>query len=181
MQLLTRTLVALSIAASTFGAILKRDVPTILADISDISTQVTTLDNAINAFPDSGGSLTSALAIHNDAVALLDSVNTATDDTTANGAFSEADGQSILDAVAAIEPTILDALSAIAEKQPAFAALPIGGIPALVLQDLQNLDAATTAFSNALIDNAPADLVAQATDIQTTIGDAFDTAIAAYS
>jgi len=61
MQLLTRTLVALSIAASTFGAVLKRDVPTISADIDDISTQVTALDNAINAFPDSGGSLTSAL------------------------------------------------------------------------------------------------------------------------
>ncbi|THU93634.1 hydrophobic surface binding protein [Dendrothele bispora CBS 962.96] len=181
MQLLTRTFVALSIAASTFGAVLKRDVPTILADISKISSQVTTLDNAINAFPDSGGSLVNALAIHTDATNLVSSVNTATSDTTANGAFNEADGQTILNAVQAIEPTILDALTAIAAKQPAFAALPIGGIPALVLQDLKNLDAGTTAFSNALIANAPADLVPQATDIQTTIGNAFDTAIAAYS
>ncbi|KAF5369072.1 hypothetical protein D9758_003054 [Tetrapyrgos nigripes] len=181
MQLLSRSLVALSIAASTFGLVLKRDVTTILSDISNIGTQVTSLDNNINAFPDSGGSLAAALAIHNDAVALNSAVGTATTDTTSNGAFSEADGQSVLSAVEGIEDTILDTLSAIVAKHAAFAALPIGGIPALVLQDLKNLDASTTAFSGALIANAPADLVSEATEIQSTIGTAFDTAIAAYS
>ncbi|KAF9027866.1 hypothetical protein BDZ89DRAFT_951883 [Hymenopellis radicata] len=95
-------------------------------------------------------------------------------------AFSEADGTTILASVEAIEPTILHALTGIAAKQPAFAALPIGGIPALVLQDLQNLDAGTAAFADALIAKSPADLVAEANEIKSTIGDAFDTAIAAY-
>jgi hypothetical protein len=35
-----------------------------------------------------------------------------------------------------IEPIIIDALNAIITKKPAFAALPVAGIPALVKSDL---------------------------------------------
>ncbi|KAJ6576064.1 hydrophobic surface binding protein [Mycena vulgaris] len=159
----------------------KRDVALVKADIAKITTQVTTLDNAIEAFPLTGGSLVNALAIHTDATSLITTLNTATTDTTANGALAEADGRTILTSVEAIEPTILDALSNIVVKKPAFAALPIGGLPALILQDLKNLKTATVAFSAALVANAPADLVAEATTVQTTITAAFDPAIAAYT
>lgn len=55
----------------------------------------------------------------------------------------------------AFEPTILDALSQIVAKKPAFVALPVGGIPALILSDLQALSAATSSFETALIAAAP--------------------------
>ncbi|KAF5369073.1 hypothetical protein D9758_003055 [Tetrapyrgos nigripes] len=74
-------------------------------------------------------------------------------------------------------------LNAIVAKHSALA-VPVSGvsgIPALVLRDWKTLNASTTAFSNALIANAPADLVSAATEIPSTIGAAFDTAIAAYS
>ncbi|KAJ7663631.1 hypothetical protein B0H17DRAFT_905184, partial [Mycena rosella] len=69
----------------------------------------------------------------------------------ATGALGETVGRIILSAVEAFEPTILDALTQIAAKQPVFAAFPIGGIPALILQDLQTLKTDTVAFANALI------------------------------
>lgn len=53
------------IAALVTGAIsvphAKRDVAQVESDIASISTQVTTLDNDINAFPATGGSLLNAL------------------------------------------------------------------------------------------------------------------------
>ncbi|KAK0461274.1 hydrophobic surface binding protein [Desarmillaria tabescens] len=171
----------LSVVTASSALITKRTVAQVEADIANIATQVNALDSSIKAFPDTGGSLISALAIHSSATSLISTLQTATTDTTATDAFSESDGATILAAVEGFEPTILDALTAIVEKQPAFQALPIGGIPALVLQDLQNLDSGTTAFSNALIAKSPADLLDQANEIKTTIADAFDTAISAYS
>ncbi|KAF7300049.1 Hydrophobic surface binding protein [Mycena kentingensis (nom. inval.)] len=176
-----RLLTIATVAAAAFGNVLPRDAATVKTDITNIAAQVTTLDNNINAFPASGGTLTAALAIHNSAVALISTINGATTDATNAGAFSEDDGAEILASVEAIEPTIFDALEQIVVKKPAFQALPIGGLPALILQDLTNLKTSTVAFANALIADSPADLVDEATTLRDDIAAAFDTAIAAYS
>ncbi|KAJ7769452.1 hydrophobic surface binding protein [Mycena metata] len=178
---ITRFLSVLSVAAVGLALSLKRDVAKVESDIATISTQVTTLDNAIEAYPTSGGTLVAALGIHTDATNLVTTLNGATTDATANGALDETDARTILNSVEALEPTILDALTDIVVKKPAFAALPIGGIPALILQDLKNLKTATVAFAGALISAAPADLTAEATQLQNNITAAFDPAIAAYS
>jgi len=60
-----------------------------------------------------------------------------------------------LNAVQGLEPAIISTLDDIVDKKPAFVALPIGGIPALVLQDLENLSASTVTFENALISKSP--------------------------
>lgn len=180
-QISTGLLLLFSVVTASSALVTKRTVAQVESDITNIATQVNALDSSIKAFPDTGGTLLSALAIHSSATSLLSTIQTATTDTTATAAFSEGDGATILAAVEGFEPTILDALTAIVAKQPAFQALPIGGIPALVLQDLQNLNSGTTAFENALIAKSPADLLAQANDIKTSIGNAFTTAIAAYS
>ncbi|KAK0212851.1 hydrophobic surface binding protein [Desarmillaria ectypa] len=180
-QIPTALVLLLSVVTASFALVTKRTVAQVEADIANIATQVNALDNSIKAFPNTGGSLISALAIHSSATSLISTLQTATTDTTATAAFSENDGATILASVEAFEPTILDALTAIVAKRPAFQALPIGGIPALVLQDLHNLNSGTTAFSNALIANSPADLLDQANGIKSTIGNAFDTAIATYS
>ncbi|KAJ7637249.1 hydrophobic surface binding protein [Mycena polygramma] len=172
-------LVSLSLVAASLATPVKRTVAQVEADIASISTQVTTLDNDISAFPASG--LAGALSIHTAAGTLESTLNTGTSDVTATGTFSEADGTTILHAVEAIEPTILDALSQITAKQADFAALPIGGLPALILQDLKTLKTDTDAFAAALIAAAPADLKTEATTISTNIDAGFDTAIAAYS
>ncbi|KAJ7162791.1 hydrophobic surface binding protein [Mycena crocata] len=176
-----RLVTVFSAVASGLALSVKRDVATVKADIAKITTQLNTLDAAINAYPLTGGTLLAALTIHTDATNLISTLNTGTTDVTSTGPLAEDDGRTILTSVEAIEPTILDALTAIVAKKPAFQALPIGGIPALILQDLTNLKASTVAFAGALIANAPADLVDEATQLQNNIIAAFDPAIAAYS
>ncbi|KAF8993608.1 hypothetical protein BDQ17DRAFT_1431585 [Cyathus striatus] len=135
------------------------------SDISSISSQVSVLDNAITALPNTGASLLNALAIQTDVTNLATAIDKGTTDV--NGVspkpFSEADGNTILAAIAA------------------FQGLPIGGIPALVRQDLETLNASTSAFENALIASAPTDLKTQAAAIKSVIDAAFSSAIAAYS
>ncbi|KAF5324335.1 hypothetical protein D9619_011311 [Psilocybe cf. subviscida] len=156
-------------------------VANVLSDISTVSTDVTNLNNAINAF--SGSNLIAALAIHTDAGTLTSAVNKATTDSNALTPLpiSESDGQSILNAVTAIKPTILSALTGIVAKKAALTALPVGGIPALVKSDLASLNTATSAFEAALIAKAPADLKSSASALQSSINAAFATAIAAYA
>ncbi|KAJ7027979.1 hydrophobic surface binding protein [Mycena alexandri] len=177
----SRLLLSFSLLAVGLASPVKRTVAQVEADIASISSQVTTLDNAINAFPATGGSLTAALAIHTDATNLETTLNKGTTDVKATGTVDDADGNTILNSVTAFEPTILDALKGIAAKEPAFAALPIGGIPALILADLKTLRTDTGAFAQALIAAAPADLKSEATTIANTIDAGFATAIAAYS
>ncbi|EKM76856.1 hypothetical protein AGABI1DRAFT_115530, partial [Agaricus bisporus var. burnettii JB137-S8] len=153
----------------------------VLSNLATLRTQLTTLDGAINGFPDTGGSLTQALVIHTDAL----NVQSATDDTTAATSgtppFSEADGQSVIDAVTGLVPIIEDALVGIVAKKPAFDALPLGGISDLVRQDLSGLSSSTSSLEDALIALAPADLVDESTALKNEVDAAFATAIAAYN
>ncbi|KAJ7231779.1 hydrophobic surface binding protein [Mycena rebaudengoi] len=177
---ITGSLAFISHAAAglTRAIVLKGDAATVEADLGVLASQAATLDNAINAFPLTGGSVDNALAIHTDATTLISTVNAATGDAQAAGAFSEADGLAILNGAPSIEP-LLDALQGTVVKKPAFEALPISDIDAVILQDLESLNLA--AFGNGLIKGFPADLVAQATELRDNIVNAFAPAIAAYS
>ncbi|KAJ7790334.1 hydrophobic surface binding protein [Mycena leptocephala] len=172
---ITGSLAIISLAAAglTRAAVLKRDAAPSRRTSGVLASQATTLDNAINAFPLAGGSVDSALAIQTDATTLI---------TTRRlpGAFSEADGLAILNGAPSIEP-LLDALQGIVLKKPAFEALPISDIDAVILQDLESLQSSLAAFGNALINDFPDDLVAQATQLRDNIVNAFAPAIAAYS
>jgi hypothetical protein len=97
------------------------------------------------------------------------------------------------------KPAILDTLTAIVTKKPAFATLPLN-VNSIVLKDLKDLQTATSAFEASLIALAPvsfpqlhsrtdtifmrcpqADLKSQAQTISSQIDAAFVTAVAAYS
>ncbi|KAJ6492148.1 hydrophobic surface binding protein [Mycena sanguinolenta] len=179
----TRSFFSLCFIAATFALPTKRTVAQVEADIASVSSQVTTLDNDIKGFPASG--LLGALNIDTAANTLASRLNTATSDLKENGALDEADATTILNSVQAIEPVILDALSRLAGDEPAAvsysAALPIPGVPGLILSELQTLKADADAFSAALIGAVPADLQAEATTIQSNIDAGFASAIAAYS
>ncbi|KAL0958505.1 hypothetical protein HGRIS_000647 [Hohenbuehelia grisea] len=172
---------AASLFASAFASPVKRTVAQVEADLADISSRVTTLDNNINAFPNSGGSLAAALGIHTAATNLATALDKGTTDVNATPAFSEADGKTILNTVQGFEPSILDALKAIVAKKPAFDALPLGGVSGLVKQDLGNLKTSTDNLGSALIAKSPADLVSQATTIKNNIDAGFVPAQAAYA
>ncbi|KAJ6492989.1 hydrophobic surface binding protein [Mycena sanguinolenta] len=172
----TRSFFSLCLIAASFAAPNKRTVAQIEADIAAISTQVTVLDNAIKA-SNPISSLYRTFMV-NEVNWLL---NIATIDMKNTGPMNEVDATTILNSMKAIQPVMIDWLTRIATEEPAFAALPIGGIPALVLQDLQNLKADMDGLATALISTVPADLKAEASTIQSELDAAFATAIAAFS
>ncbi|KJA21583.1 hypothetical protein HYPSUDRAFT_202923 [Hypholoma sublateritium FD-334 SS-4] len=153
------------------------------SDIAVISTDVNNLSNGISSISNSSPSLLGALTVHSDAVTLANALTSATTAATSNGALDVADGTTILDDLSTISPVIQDTLTDIVTKKPAFTTLngEVGGILALVLQDLENLNGNTTALANALIGIAPASLISNATTLKNNILSAFSTAIAAYS
>ncbi|KAF7349340.1 Hydrophobic surface binding protein [Mycena sanguinolenta] len=193
----TRSFFSLCLVAASFAVPTKRTVAQVEADIANIATQVTALDNDIKGFPASG--LVGALNINTASTNLETTLNTATTDVKNTGAVDEADATTILNSVKAIQPVIIDGLTRISTEEPAFVnntpfrrrlefliymhrrLLPVAGIPALVLLDLQTLKTDTDAFGAALISAAPADLKAEATSILSAIDGAFATAIAAFS
>ena len=101
----------------------------------------------------------------------ISNVNELSPFVQAAGAFSEANGETILEDVQTLISTILNALTAIVAKKadftsqsfddvpvgnsPVILGLPIGGIPALVLSDLQSLNTSVISFADALIADAP--------------------------
>ncbi|KAJ7935151.1 hydrophobic surface binding protein A-domain-containing protein [Mycena leptocephala] len=107
-------LVSLLLLTASLGTPLKRTVAQIEADIASITTQVTTLHSAVQAFPASG--LAGALGIHSDATALETTVNQAAADIKATGPLSEADASTIINSIVALEPTMLDALQQLIER-----------------------------------------------------------------
>ncbi|KAJ6549078.1 hydrophobic surface binding protein [Mycena vulgaris] len=170
---LTHLLFSLSLCAAVYST-------PVDDDISAISMQVTALDNTINGFPPTGGTLVSALAVHADSTALESTLTQTTTDLMVNGAFNESHGRAILNSLEVIEPIWLDMLRGFTTKEPAFASLPIGGIEALFLQDLRTLQADTVSFGNALIADMPSDLKAETTSLVNNITGAFAIPIAVY-
>ncbi|KAF8639225.1 hypothetical protein AX17_001710 [Amanita inopinata Kibby_2008] len=172
-------------ALATTGSALptRRDFNQLQADIGDINNKTGTLDTQLTAFPpsDSSQSLGAALTIHNSANALITSLNTGTTDGQANGAFSEAEGQTVLSEMIALKPTISHALDEVVAKKPDFEALPITGLTTVIHQDLVNMQSATANFSNALIADAPADLQANATALRDEFVGLFNAPIANYT
>ncbi|KAF8885351.1 hydrophobic surface binding protein, partial [Infundibulicybe gibba] len=156
----------------------KRTVAQVEADIATISAQVTTWDNAINAF--TVGNLIQVLTIHTDATALVTDINTGTTDVEAAPTpIAESDGQAILTAIQNLEPGIIKSLQDIATRGADFAALPIGGIPALICQDLKNIQTGVDVFLSVLIAVVPANIKAEITTFKNTIDAAFAAALQA--
>jgi hypothetical protein len=176
---ISASLVALSIFAGVLATPLKRDATTILTDITGLNDKTTALDKQIVAF---NGDLLAALGIHSASQALDSSVKSATADVTCpDGTFSDEDAAAILSAVAGFAPSVNQTLTDIVAKKPVFAALPIGGVIALVHGDLANLGASTSSFGSALIACAPAADTEAATALKKGIDDAFAAAVAAYA
>ena len=65
----------------------------------------------------------------------------------------------ILNLVQTFETNLVNTLSQIVAKRSTIGAVPIGGLPALIKQDLINVNASITAFDAALIESVPVSLI----------------------
>ncbi|KAJ7747184.1 hydrophobic surface binding protein [Mycena maculata] len=176
---ISRLIAFLSVASLGLALVVQRDATQVEGDLTKISAQVTTLDNAILAFPETGGTLTQALFVHNDAIILDTDIKTATTDATASGPFGAA-SDAILDQVQNLEPLIDKTLNDLIAKKAAFAALSVGGITALVLADLETLQKDTELLASALENKISANDLAALKAATATIDGYFNQAIAVY-
>ncbi|KAJ7236346.1 hypothetical protein C8J57DRAFT_1088266 [Mycena rebaudengoi] len=163
-------IIFLAAAGLARAIVLKRDAGTVVADLGVIAGLATTLDNAINAFPLTGGTVDSALAIHNDVANFMSSVNVATSDAVAAGAFSEADGLAILNRLENQQNNLV-----------AFANALIQDFPVRLFLSIPSLPPSSTLAVNPNHNCLQSDLAPQATAVRDSIVDAFARAIAAYS
>ncbi|KAF5324078.1 hypothetical protein D9619_011222 [Psilocybe cf. subviscida] len=174
-------LTAASLAATCTASIVRRTVAQVEADIATIGKQLNSLDASIKAFPTSGGTLPQALSVHTDAVAVVGALKTATTDINANDVFNTPNAQTILTSITNLLPTIKDALDGVVAKKPAFAALPVGNIPPLILLDLKSLQGNTSDFCTALDSRVPASVQPSVINLRDDILKEFAPAVAAYS
>lgn len=165
----------LTTLAAYVAVALASTVANVESDLGSITTATQNLDSQIVAFPNSGGSLVAALGIHSSAVSLGSTIDSTTTDVNVSiklchdlfypthyvpqnvtpQPIALSDAQAILSLVQTLEPIIEKTLTDITAKQAAFAGLPIGGIPALVLQDLENLSTSTQNLETALLAQTP--------------------------
>ncbi|KAJ4488193.1 hypothetical protein J3R30DRAFT_3400753 [Lentinula aciculospora] len=153
---------------------IKRDMATIQADISNISSLLVTWDNDVNAF---AGTADGADAIHADSVALESAFQTAIADTQATSNFTtDMDALLVLGQMENSSTILVGGLTQIAEKGANFTSISNG--TAAIVSDLSTLGAAATGFI-AAIGNIITDteVVAQATQFETTWSAAFADAI----
>ncbi|KAJ6454218.1 hydrophobic surface binding protein [Mycena sanguinolenta] len=166
---ITHTLSFLSLAALSLALSFaqKRATCPIESDLATLLNEATALDDAVEAFPATGGTLPAALNIHSDATTLT------------CGPLSEAECQIILSDMANIEVVILDALKNLIAKKPALGTLP--SFVSLILADLENLENVIVEFIKDLIGICPSDLSADATHLSQNFTMGFDSAIATFS
>ncbi|THU76919.1 hydrophobic surface binding protein [Dendrothele bispora CBS 962.96] len=173
--------ILVTVTALAVASPVKCTVAQVETDLKDIFTQMANLDNSIKAFPDSGGSFSSALSIHTASQKLVSSLNMANTDVKGTTNVTDSDGQTIQDLVKNSEPAIIDALNNIVTKKAAFDNLPLGGVSFIVKKNLGQLRTATEALETSLFSRTPASLKSQAQEIQSSVDAAFAKAQAAYA
>ncbi|KAL0958494.1 hypothetical protein HGRIS_000633 [Hohenbuehelia grisea] len=161
----------------------KRDIEEVNKHMTAIKSGMTAMHQAIETFPDNGGTLPQALKIHNGAKPLTDSLNAWTDATKRHGAFSAEDCASQIAAVEEFKPEILASLSGIITKRPSFESLEkiLKNLLQLIKMDLTQLEAGTIAFADAMINACPEAQQGQPKETKAVVGEAFQKAIAAYA
>ncbi|KAJ7348282.1 hypothetical protein DFH08DRAFT_1079810 [Mycena albidolilacea] len=153
---IVRYLTLFSLATVGLSMVVKRDVIAVGADITAMAKLTTDLDNSIKAC----NSLAQALA---------------------TPPLSGPDCTTISDSLLTLKVGILASLTNIVVKKLVFEALPVGGVPALILINLQNLRVVTVAYARALIAISSGSCAATQQQILIELEAGFATAIKAYS
>jgi hypothetical protein len=93
--------------------LVQRSAATVLTDLSTISSDLATLDTAVQAY---AGGVNDALVIAQDENDLDTAINQATTDTKAASSFTVSESTSVVSAIATLTPKITSGLSHIAAK-----------------------------------------------------------------
>ncbi|KAF5328081.1 hypothetical protein D9619_013645 [Psilocybe cf. subviscida] len=158
-------------------------VATLLNDIAVIGSGASKIDALVQAYPEKNGTVAGAQDIHNAAAALVTPIKNATANarTIAPIPVSDADATSIVAALNRIRPPIRRHLPRLTFLLPTFAALPVKGVPTIILQDLITLNQSTAAFRASVNAIVPKSFLNQTEDFFKAVASDFNATIAAYS
>lgn len=145
-------------------------------DIQNISTLLTTLQNDVQYVESGIPGLSWALQVSQDAIAIDNMILQGIKDANASAAFGSNGSLDVGLSLIGLEPTIVKTLNSVAAKNASF-----GELGVIVLYSLTQLKEDTDSFASAVV--AKLDILEQALApaIVSSIDNAFDSAIAAYS
>ncbi|KAF8065089.1 hypothetical protein FPV67DRAFT_1671375 [Lyophyllum atratum] len=162
-----------SFAVSGFAA----SITDVLPGIALLTSLATALNDAIIAFPNTGGTLFQALSLHTATTTLAAAIDTTT--AAVPKALTESDARSILDAIEGLTPTIIAILDNITARRDTVMALPFSfpmigmGAAALVKKDVTSVSASTAALENALLSASPETIRQEGSELKDLIDAAF--------
>ncbi|TFK63296.1 hypothetical protein BDN72DRAFT_862212 [Pluteus cervinus] len=174
--------IALSFVGAAVGvpAVKRASVSDLDTALSTLTSQISALDAALDAYP-AAGDLLAASNINDQVLALGSTADNAAALAKALTTLSEADGQTIFVSMQNAVPQFEDYIQQLITKKTGFTSLPIPGIEGLVLQGLHGLANSVTILGSSLLAIAPADLQSPAQTLFQRITLAFAQVIMAYS
>ncbi|RAL07785.1 cell wall mannoprotein 1 family protein [Aspergillus homomorphus CBS 101889] len=179
LTLLTTTLFA---SATSPPVTTKRDAPTVLAAVTKLSTQLTTLNKTVSAYPGGIEGSLRALQIQAETIQLEVDLKAAIVAAKRSANFTDAESLSVAQAFIALEPAIASTLANIVAKKPEFddGLLGIASLSFLVEWDLQQLSFFSTQLGKAVQEKLSATYAALAPLVLDQIASAFAAAVKAY-
>ncbi|RAL04246.1 cell wall mannoprotein 1 family protein [Aspergillus ibericus CBS 121593] len=154
--------------------VIKRDIDTVLGDISAVNTNLGTLNAAVHSY---SGGLPAAQEIQTQETAVEKALEQAATDTNGTAVFTSVESNTVTEALIALEPVMRSSIAALVNKRTLFVS---AGVGATVRTNLQNLKSRTDSLSVVLQSKATGP------DRETIrlgtgdVDDAFDSAIDAY-
>lgn len=164
--------------------VVKRDAASITSAITQIETNINTLNTTLNGF-NKGDlfAIAEVLSIQKETDNLGDSITAATNAAKASAPLNDADSGTVAVAVVNLQPQIFSLLNNIQSKKPAFdsAVLGVGSVSPQVKQSLQKQKQLSGDLGKAITAKLTPTYAAFAPTINQQIADAFDKAIATFS
>ncbi|KAH8815664.1 hydrophobic surface binding protein A-domain-containing protein [Xylogone sp. PMI_703] len=171
------TIVSFLLSSSALVAavpVSKRDINTVLADLSQISSDVAAITSIAQTYDgDPFQSITLATQVQT----LENDATKATSDTSSSQTFTESQAQQLLSSYTSLGPSIIALLNDFIAKASTFAS---AGLTSLVHDNLVTLQGETDSLFSATEAKVPSDDVSSFASLQTTIDNAFAQAIAAF-
>ena len=129
-----------------------RDVNSIIACLTTISTQLIAMNDTLNQFQGGFNGTLLALQIQSEASTLLNNINDATIVAKQSAVFDDSDSATIAFSVVSLSKSIYDILNNLVRKKPVFdtAILGIASASWLVESDMKSLKNGTDMFAQSL-------------------------------
>ncbi|PYI14904.1 antigenic cell wall galactomanno protein [Aspergillus violaceofuscus CBS 115571] len=160
----------------------KRDASSVLAAVTTITTQLTTLNKTVSAYPGGIEGSLSALQIQAETIQLEIDLKAAIVAAKRSANFSDTESLSVAQAFVALEPTIASTLANLVAKKPEFddGLLGVASLSFLVEWDLEQLSFLSSQLGKAVQEKLSATYATLAPLVLDQIAAAFASAIQAY-